>query len=71
MTPAVRKELDIPDSHIVELEKTERIQKRGQDSDVCFYVQKDKNGVVVGRFKVTEYMSIYPLFAQRTIIDRM
>ena len=55
-----KEKLGIPDNHT--LEKTGSIseQRKGRDTDIYNYDERDKAGDVIARYIVRDSMSIYP-----------
>lgn len=64
MSEEHKKKIGIPDGHGLVKTDTKWEQRKGRDTDYYFYDEVDANGNVVGKYEVSESMSIYPPFGK-------
>lgn len=57
-----KKKIGIPDARDLVPTNTKWEQRKGRDTDYYFYDEVDADGNVVGKYEVSESMSIYPPF---------
>jgi hypothetical protein len=62
MSEEHKKKIGISDAHDLIQTGTKWEQRKGRDTDYYFYDEKDAAGNVVGKYEVSESMSIYPPF---------
>lgn len=57
-----KKKIGVPEGHDLVQKDTKWEQRKGRDTDYYLYDEVDADGNVVGKYEVSESMSIYPPF---------
>ncbi len=66
-----RERIGIPEDHELVMVDSSNKVRHGRDTDIDIYEQRDPEGNVVARFKITDSTSTYPPFGRNWDYERI
>ncbi|NYT74210.1 hypothetical protein HZU72_17505 [Halomonas sp. QX-2] len=66
-----REKLGIPESHSFEMVESSNKVKHGWDTDIDVFEQRDPDGNVVARYRITDATNMYPPQKRKVDYERI